>query len=111
MGERPGGGRVEDHERLVGVLDAACETGRGAVVVVDGEPGIGKTTLLEDVRRRAAPRLVVLSGAVDRAGVGRPFGPLLDALDTSASGAPDEIAAAFRDLGRGEPVEFEPGHV
>ena len=98
MSEPGGRVRIDDHERLLTVLDSAWAHGRGRVVVLDGEPGIGKTTLLDQLRRSASDHFVVLSGSVDRAGVGRPFGPLLDAFTEAAASAPAEIAAAFGKL-------------
>ena len=46
-------GRDEELERLAGLVAAAAE-GRSDVLLVDGEPGVGKTALLEAARGLAA---------------------------------------------------------
>ena len=49
-------GRDAELRQLEGLLDAALTTGSGVVVQVRGEPGIGKSRLVEELRRRAAQR-------------------------------------------------------
>jgi predicted ATPase len=48
-------GRATELATLRAALDAAV-AGRGALVLVTGEPGIGKTTLLSETARVAADR-------------------------------------------------------
>src|SRR3954447_11412453 len=48
-------GRRDELERLRGLVDAALD-GRGALALVSGEPGIGKTRLLEELGAYAALR-------------------------------------------------------
>ena len=48
-------GRRDELERLRGLMDAALD-GRGALALVSGEPGIGKTRLLEELGAYAALR-------------------------------------------------------
>ncbi len=83
LGRYPFTGRT----REVAALDAAIGTGR--VVVVDGEPGVGKTRLVEEVLagRGAAPLVVRCyenDGDV-------PYGPLVELLRLAAA---DPAAAA-----------------
>ena len=49
-------GRHAELRQLAGVLDSVQETGTGIAVVVRGDPGIGKSRLVEELRRRAQPR-------------------------------------------------------
>ncbi|AQA03713.1 hypothetical protein BVC93_16225 [Mycobacterium sp. MS1601] len=56
-------GRHREQQTLIDLLDGA-RTGRSGVLVVRGEPGIGKTTLLNDVSERASDFEVVrITGA------------------------------------------------
>ena len=59
-------GRVSELESLRSTLTAACDGGTG-VVLLEGEPGVGKTRLLETVTADAAARgaLAVWSQCVD----------------------------------------------
>ncbi len=82
------GGRSTECARLEGMLDAADE-GRSDVLVLRGEPGIGKTALLGFAGERATGRRVVRAGGVESevelafAAVHRMCGEMLDALDDS----------------------------
>ena len=72
---------MEEREALAGFLDAAREDGRGGLLLLVGEPGIGKTRLLEEARV-----LVEGAGGVAAAGrgyeseLGRPYGAWMDAF-------------------------------
>lgn len=59
------------------LADAA--SGEGSVVLVHGEAGIGKTSLLRSFRRGTAGRVRLLAGACDDLVTPRTFGPLRDA--------------------------------
>ncbi len=84
------------------ILNAALDrasAGSGAVILVSGEAGIGKTALIEHFtsgasRRSTAPRL--LWGACDALFTPRPFGPF---HDIAAQGLPD-LDEALRDSNR-----------
>ncbi len=54
--------------------------GPGEVVLLRGEAGVGKTTLLAQFVDQLDPRLRVLRGWCDPLGAPRPLGPLTDAL-------------------------------
>ncbi|WP_275451574.1 ATP-binding protein [Kutzneria albida] len=98
-------GRDRELSRLLSrVADLA--TGRGAAVLVEGEPGIGKTTLVRAARAAARSKgLRVLSGSGDELGQLLPLLPLLEALpvdeetlrllrgETSLGGDPTAAAA------------------
>lgn len=59
---------------------AAVAAGAGRLVLVAGEAGVGKTTMLETWLDSAATRARVLAGACDRSATPRPLGPFVDAL-------------------------------
>ncbi len=49
-------GRQSELRQLAGVLDNVQETSAGIAVVVRGDPGIGKSRLVEELLQRARPR-------------------------------------------------------
>src|SRR5690554_3799437 len=57
---------------------AAAARGEGRVVLVAGEAGVGKTSLVEAFRRRHSGDAVVLTGACEAMSAPRPLGPVLD---------------------------------
>lgn len=85
-------------ERELAVLWQAFEValaGRGSVALVAGEPGIGKTRLLEAfaARAMAAGTVVLRGGASDAAGM-PPYLPFLEALGQHIRAAPADLLAA-----------------
>ena len=99
-------------EPIVGLLEREAERGElraalvaavrgsGAVVLVEGPPGIGKTWLLEDAAVAAARLSVVVSGArAHELEQGVPYGvvrslldPAVEGLDAALEGAGAAIA-------------------
>jgi predicted ATPase len=80
-------GRGDELQILSDALDASAR-GRGRVALLEGEAGIGKTRLLDELTERAdALGVTVRRGAAEELEQGRPFGSLVDAL-----GAPDGIS-------------------
>lgn len=77
-GLRPGSrsGRVSRSLDARELADAAG--GRGQLVLVGGEAGVGKTTLIDAFREVSEARCRVLIGACDALSTPRPLGPLLD---------------------------------
>jgi predicted ATPase len=74
-------GRETELGRLEQVLHA-LDGGETTCLTVEGEPGIGKTRLLAELRGRAEARgQVVLSGAAAEFERDLPFGAFVDALD------------------------------
>jgi DNA-binding SARP family transcriptional activator len=74
---------------LVGRDDALCrieaiytraQAGRGSVVLVSGEPGIGKSRLVQDVLTAVTDRAMVLISSCHESEHAVPFRPLLEAL-------------------------------
>ncbi|MGH2562862.1 MAG: ATP-binding protein, partial [Thermomicrobiales bacterium] len=62
---------------LDGLLREAA-AGRGRLVLLGGEAGVGKTSLVRRFASEAHPTARVLAGACDPLSTPRPLGPLLD---------------------------------
>jgi DNA-binding CsgD family transcriptional regulator len=102
-------GREAETERLGGAIEAARH-GRSSVVLIQGDPGIGKTSLLAWAEDRAADFQVCrVRGSQVEARIAfaglfdllRPFLPLLDRIPDSQAGA---LASA---LGLGPPRQVD----
>jgi predicted ATPase len=75
-------GRESELKLLDRLLDETCE-GSSRFVVVTGEPGIGKTSLLGELLRRAEERgCLVLGGRASEMERELPFGLVVDAFDS-----------------------------
>jgi len=73
-------GRGEETARLRAAL-AETQAGHGGTVLVTGEPGIGKSRLIQETARLAGERdFVVLAGRAVAGGVPTPFRPFAEAL-------------------------------
>ncbi|WP_448207169.1 ATP-binding protein [Azospirillum sp. sgz302134] len=101
-------GRRSEMRRLLSVLGEVEGIGGGGggvrVALLKGEPGLGKSALVLELIRAAAPRTgEVLLGHAYEVERDQPFGPWIEALDgLPASGA--VAAGAVPDLGRGGDV-------
>ena len=93
-------GRIVGREAELARLDAgldALDAGTGGCVVIEGEPGIGKTRLLEELRARADGRgHVALSGAAAEFERDVPFSVWTDALDAYVAAQELELDDASR---------------
>ena len=84
-----------DRDAELGKLRTALAralAGRRGILAVSGEPGVGKTTLVESFAGEAAAREGVLVGigqCVEHRGPGEPYLPILEALGSLAEG-PDQ---------------------
>jgi DNA-binding CsgD family transcriptional regulator/tetratricopeptide (TPR) repeat protein len=85
-------------------LESVIDSGRGRMVFVRGEAGIGKTALLRRFCRDAGARARVLWAACDPLFTPRPLGPLLDIARVTggelrarveSSAKPHDVAAAL----------------
>lgn len=72
-------GRQAEYETLVKKLSEAAN-GRGAVVLLAGEPGIGKTRLTEEFCEHAGSSATIIRGNCYEGDVAAPFGPWVEAL-------------------------------
>jgi DNA-binding CsgD family transcriptional regulator len=90
-----------DHElgRLTSWLREAV-AGHGRLVLVGGEAGVGKSTLVDRFATDVADRVRLLVGACDPVATARPLGPLVD-IATATGGT---LAAAVRADGPPEAV-------
>ncbi len=86
-------------EAELGRIDRALEgldSGPQRCLTVEGEPGIGKTRLLAELRRRSEDRGdVVLQGVASELETYVPFGVVVDAFDAYAAALRDEIDAEW----------------
>ncbi|HEY0410548.1 MAG TPA: AAA family ATPase, partial [Candidatus Dormibacteraeota bacterium] len=83
--------------------------GRGRLVLIGGEPGIGKTRLAAELATRAgADGAVVLFGHCDE-GVGIPYQPFIEALGLYVAVAPDEVLQSVTETYAAEVAMLLPG--
>ncbi len=99
-------GREKERAELCAAV-AVASTGRGSIVCVAGEPGIGKTTLVEDfLAELAAHKSVIVARGrcSERLAGTEAYLPLLEALEsllrygTTSGSEPGAIAATMRQL-------------
>ena len=85
-------GRDDEIERVRRALD-----GHARLVVVEGEPGVGKTRLIDEALQRhdADPPLTVLRGTADRDSI-RPLGAFVEALADGVAAWPTVPASVRR---------------
>ncbi len=94
-------GRREEMEQLKAALEGAL-SGRGSLVMLVGEPGIGKTRLAEEFGVYASLRGVqVLTGHCYEGEVALPYRPFTESFRQYARGRPD--IDLRRELGDGAP--------
>jgi DNA-binding SARP family transcriptional activator len=111
-------GRLRELERARAVIEEAASGREHPALQVIGEPGIGKTRLLEEFGRIVRARAgVLLSGRAFEAEAVRPYGPFIDALRSVAlPELPIDVAHDLRpllpELPHGSPSESSPssGH-
>src|SRR5262245_13378798 len=72
-------GRGREVEQLLSLLERARK-GEGQVASIIGEPGIGKSRLIHELRRLAADEFVVLEGRCVSYGTRVPYLPVMDLL-------------------------------
>ncbi|HEX5584985.1 ATP-binding protein [Gaiella sp.] len=101
-----------EREELLAALASACSeasAGRGRLVLVSGEAGVGKTSLVRRFCGELAGGTTVLAGACDPLITPRPFSPFLDIDERSdralvgTNVSAHDVAGALLELGR-EPL-------
>ena len=87
--------RGRDEElRIASEILGHAERGQGKVLLTEGDPGVGKTGLLDEVLNEADRRHFSLAKAeADEIGRQTPFAPLLTALQDAAGGLPGETSS------------------
>ena len=73
----------------------AC-TGRGRVILISGEPGIGKSRLMQDFATRLQDRALVLAGTGQPGGQALPYHPVAQALRSALSAGAFDYARPVR---------------
>ena len=91
-----------ERDGLLSELEMAfsrVRSGHGAVVLLSGESGIGKTRLIQEFARRLEGRANLLAGSAYPHGQAIPYQPLVDALRPALSNNPSwmEVAACCFD--------------
>jgi predicted ATPase len=106
MGEAPVMGRDGELEILTSLARDAA-SGQGRLVLIEGEPGIGKTSLLRGFLQEAAGLLPrVMTGAAEEFDQRLPFATVDSCLEPLASGdqGVTEVLALIRGAGAEYPV-------
>ncbi len=93
-------GRHDEYEAMLKKL-AEARNGRGSVILLAGEPGIGKTRLTEEFCDHASSGATVIRGNCYEGDVSAPFGPWTEALRSLIEQTPDAELRAT--LGPGAP--------
>ena len=84
--QRPLIGRIAERAAIINGLDAARQ-GRGGIIAVEGEAGMGKSSLLAEIVKSANWRqLTVVQGSAEAYTAVSPFSPLTDSLSASLDG-------------------------
>jgi DNA-binding CsgD family transcriptional regulator len=85
---------LEREEALATLIDAheSAARGMGRVVFVTGEPGIGKTSLVNRFVEDLGAGTRVLTGTCDDLSIPRPLGPLRDLAGSASAGLSEAIA-------------------
>ena len=88
-----------EREDELGILEEAVGTaarGRGCLVLIGGEAGIGKTSLVRALRARTGERFTFLIGACEPLTVPVPLGPLRELSEASGAGDLSELGSDDR---------------
>jgi DNA-binding CsgD family transcriptional regulator/tetratricopeptide (TPR) repeat protein len=87
--------RDDELARLAGAVEGAI-AGRGSFVLIGGEAGIGKTSLVRALRDRVGGRVSFLSGACEPLSVPAPLGPLRELFEAAGGGELLELGSDDR---------------
>ena len=101
-------GRERELDRIMADLEELLR-GRGALLVLRGEPGIGKTWLAEEAAARAAARgALVLSGRCWESGGAPPYWPWVQCLRQLVAQTEPQLLAAALDAGAADVARIVP---
>ena len=89
--------REKPLKQLLELADTAAD-GRGSVALVAGEAGIGKTTLLEEMRHNASRTCQVLWGSCEALDTPRALGPVHDMAATLGGEVPSLLVGGAQPL-------------
>jgi class 3 adenylate cyclase/tetratricopeptide (TPR) repeat protein len=95
-GDRPMVGRDAELAHLSGALGEATAGGMARMVTVLGQPGVGKSTLMSELRAAVEDRATVLSGRCLPYGRGITFWPLLEIVQSAADISEEDSLEAAR---------------
>ena len=99
----------EEEIRTIGEALERVASGRPAVVLIEGEAGIGKSRLLDEMLEAARRRgMQVTAGRAEELGRTRPFGVMADAFGCVRSSPDPRRAAIARLLASGGPGDRGP---
>lgn len=79
---------LEREDELAALADAVHDAaaGRGSVVLVSGEAGIGKSSVVRELRERAGPPTTFLIGSCEPLSVPVPLAPLRELVEAAGGG-------------------------
>ncbi|HEU4513403.1 MAG TPA: AAA family ATPase [Nocardioidaceae bacterium] len=86
----------EPHLAVLRAAYSEAVAGRGSVVLVEGEPGIGKTSLVSCFAQTLGGEARVLCGGCDDLSIPRPFAPLVDLTGEVSTALADELRGGSR---------------
>lgn len=96
-GRTPFVGRAAESAELTRLLDRAA-AGEGSLVLLGGEPGVGKTRLVEELVRQAAGRFHTRIGHCYESGRDLPYMPWVEIIEAAiAESTPEELRLALGD--------------
>jgi DNA-binding SARP family transcriptional activator/DNA-binding transcriptional ArsR family regulator len=106
--EAPFVGREEERRSLVDHLERVL-AGPGGVVLVEGEPGVGKTRLALEMADDAEWRGFEVSWGRCKPGALRPFAPLVEVLESLSPLRAEQLSEQVTPVWLGEALRLAPG--
>jgi DNA-binding SARP family transcriptional activator len=101
-------GRDDERRLLVDSLERVL-TGSGGVVLIEGEPGVGKTRLTTESAEDARWRGFEVSWGSCRPGALRPFAPLIEVLESLSPLRVEQLTEQVAPIWLGEAMRLAPG--
>ncbi|WP_156318573.1 ATP-binding sensor histidine kinase [Rhizobium sp. AAP43] len=75
-------GRGEEEQILANVLDRFLDHGKPSMIAVHGQPGVGKSSLIQSLGKAAAEKALFLQGKSDQHQSELPYAPIMQAVST-----------------------------